>query len=306
MRILLAGSTGLLGSALRSALIERGDEVVRLTRPETTGASGILWDPASPEPLDPDVLTGFDAVVNFAGRSIGEKRWSDREKAALWASRVDFSAGLARAIAASPKPKVWINASAVGFYGDRGDDIVTEDDPQGGGFLAELTASWEAATAPAAEAGVRVVLMRNGIVLSADGGALGRLLAPFGPRWLSPYRWGLGGPVGKGTQYWSWVSLDDHTRATLHALDGEIAGPINVVAPNPVMHRTFIRALGRVLRRPTVMPVPRLVLDAVLGRELAAALVHEGQRVMPERLAADGFEFHDTDVESALRQALAG
>lgn len=147
MRILLAGSTGLLGSALRTALIERGDEVVRLIRPATRGVSGVLWDPASPEPLDPDVVAGFDAVVNFAGRSIGEKRWSDREKAALWASRVDFSAGLARAIAAaSPKPKVWINASAVGFYGDRGDDMVTEADPQGDGFLAELTASWEAPT----------------------------------------------------------------------------------------------------------------------------------------------------------------
>jgi len=304
MRILLAGSTGLLGSTLRTALIDRGDDVVRLVRP-ASGASGVLWDPTL-EPLDPDVVAGFDAVVNFAGRSIGEKRWSDREKAALWASRVDFSAGLARAIAAaSPKPEVWINASAVGIYGDRGDDIVTEGDAQGNGFLAELTASWEAATAPAAEAGVRVVLMRNGIVLSADGGALGRLLAPFGPRWLSPYRWGLGGPVGKGTQYWSWVSLEDHTRAALHALAGGIAGPINVVAPNPVMHRTFIRALGRALRRPTVMPVPRFILNAVLGRELAGALVHEGQRVMPERLVADGFEFHDTDVETALREALA-
>jgi hypothetical protein len=304
MRILLAGSTGLLGSALRTVLIDRGDEVVRLVRPSTK-ASGVLWDPTS-EPLDPDAIAGFDAVVNFAGRSIGEKRWSDAEKAALWASRVDFSAGIARAVAAaSPKPKVWINASAVGFYGDRGDDMVTEDDPQGDGFLAELTASWEAATAPAAEAGVRVVLMRNGIVLSADGGALGRLLAPFGPRWLSPYRWGLGGPVGKGTQYWSWVSLEDHTRATLHALDGGIAGPINVVAPNPVTHREFIKALGRVLRRPTVMPVPRFVVDAVFGRELATALVHGGQRVIPERLTADGFEFHDTDVESALREALA-
>jgi uncharacterized protein len=304
MRVLIAGSTGLLGSALHDALTERGDEVVRLVRPETD-ASGILWDPTS-EPLDPDVVAGFDAVVNFAGRSIGEKRWSDEEKAALWSSRVDFSARLARAIAAaSPKPGVWINASAVGFYGDRRDEVVTEDDPQGDGFLAELTASWEAATAPAAEEGVRVVLMRNGIVLSADGGALGRLLAPFGPRWLSPYRWGLGGPVGKGKQYWSWVSLADQTRATLHALDGAIAGPVNVVAPDPVTHREFIGALGRVLRRPTVIPVPRLFLDALLGRELASALVHEGQRAVPAKLTADDFEFHDTAVESALHEALA-
>ena len=306
MRILVAGSTGTLASALVAALEERGDEVVRVVRPQTEGASGILWDPRAGD-LPSPAVSGFDAVVNLAGRSIGEKRLSSREKAALWESRVGYTGSIARAIAgADDPPKVLINASAIGYYGDRGDDRVDELAPVGEGFLPELTAAWEGATKPAADAGTRVVLLRTAIVLSAQGGALGRLLAPFGPRWLSPYRWGIAGPVGRGKQYWSWVSLDDHVRATVHLLTkSTMSGPVNVSSPEPVTNKEFIRALGRALGRPTVIPIPPFVVKAVLGSELARALVVEGQRVMPDRLHADGFVFEDTDLEEALREALA-
>lgn len=300
MRVLIAGSTGTIGTALVAALERRGDEVVRLVRPETTGADGVHWDPSTGE-LDPDVVAGFDAVVNLAGRSIGERRFSPAEKAALWASRVGVTDVIARAVAdADSQPSVLINASAIGFYGDRGTEVVDEDDPAGEGFLADLVAAWEAAARPAAEAGVRVVLLRTGIVLSGEGGALGRLLAPLGPRWLSPYRWGIGGPVGRGRQYWSWISLDDQVRAVVHLLDSSLEGPVHLTAPNPVTHRRFIKALGRALSRPTVMPIPPFVVKALLGRELARAIILEGQRVLPDKLIADGFEFEHTDVEDAL------
>lgn len=304
MRIAIAGSSGVIGSALVEALQARGDEVIRLVRPDTVGV-GISWDPGAGT-IDAAALEGVDVVVNLAGRSIGAERWTPAEKQALWDSRVGATRLLAETLAGlDAPPALLVNASAIGVYGNRGDDEVTEGEPAGEGFLAEMAAAWEEATAPAAAGGIGVALLRTGIVLSPDGGALGRLLAPFGPRWLSPYRWGVGGVVGRGNQWWSWISQDDVTRAILHVIDRRLTGPVNLTAPRPVTHRTFIKALGKALRRPTVLPIPPFVLRLVLGSELASALVLEGQRVFPTRLLDSGFTFTATDVESALGEALS-
>jgi uncharacterized protein (TIGR01777 family) len=303
MRIAIAGSTGLIGSALVTALEARGDEVVRLVRPQTD-ADGIAWDPAAGT-IDATALEGFDVVVNLAGRSIGERRWTEREKRLLWDSRVDSTGLLATTLAELEQPPaLFVNASAVGIYGDRGDDVVTAGDEPGAGFLADLTVAWEEATEPAAAAGVGVALLRTGIVLSTEGGAIGRLLAPLGPTWFSPYRWGLGGVVGRGNQWWSWISLDDEIRAILHVIDEKLTGPIDLVSPEPATHRRFIKTLGRALGRPTVLPIPPFVVKILLGSELARALVLEGQRVAPKALVDGGFGFSTTDLEAGLREVL--
>jgi uncharacterized protein (TIGR01777 family) len=302
MRVLIAGSSGVIGQALGEALAGRGDEVVRLLRPQSPG-DGVVWNPASGT-IEARAVEGFDAVVNLAGRSIGDKRWTKAEKQRLWDSRVDSTRLLADTIAAQEHPPaVVVNASAVGYYGDGGGSILTELSTSGSGFLADLCVAWEAAAEPAIRAGIRVVNLRSGIVLSVTGGALGRLLAPLGPRWLSPFRWGLGGPVGGGRQWWSWISLGDEVRAILHVLDTEISGPVNLVAPNPVTNRDFTRALGRVLRRPAFLPIPGFALRLFLGSELADALVLGGQRVTPEVLLASGFEFEHPQIDDGLRAA---
>ncbi len=303
MRVLIAGSSGVIGGVLAETLIGRGDEVVRLLRPQSPG-DGVPWDPATGA-VEASAVEGFDAVVNLAGRSIGAKRWTVAEKHKIWDSRIDSTRLLADTIAAlQHPPAVVVNASAVGYYGDGAGSILTEASTAGSGFLAELCVAWEAATAPAAQAGIRVANLRSGIVLSVAGGALGRLLAPFGPRWVSPFRWGLGGPVGGGGQWWSWISLGDEVRAILHVLDTEVAGPVNLVAPNPVTNRDFTRALGRVLRRPAFLPVPGFALRLLLGSELADALVLEGQRVTPGVLLESGFEFEHPNIDDGLRAAL--
>ncbi len=302
MRVAIAGSSGVIGSALVAALLERGDDAVRLVRSGST-SSGIAWDPVAGT-IDFKALNGTEAVVNLAGRSIGERRWTAAEKQRLWGSRIDSTRLLSATVAAAEdRPGVLVNASAIGYYGNGGDSILTEDAPAGTGFLADLCVAWEAATEPASNAGARVVHLRSGIVLSLAGGALARLLAPFGPRWISPFRWGLGGPVGGGRQWQSWISLRDEVRAIIHALDTEISGPVNLVAPGSVTNSDFTGAVGRVLRRPVVLPVPGLVLRLLLGSELADALVLEGQRVTPAALLESGFEFDHPDVEAGLRAA---
>ena len=302
MRVLVAGSSGVIGEALVEALARRGDEVVRLLRPQSHG-DGVAWDPAAGT-IEAKAVEGFDAVVNLAGRRIGEKRWTEAEKQLLWDSRIYPTRLLADTIAALEHlPAVVVNASAVGYYGDGAESILNEASTSGSGFLADLCVAWEAATDPAIQAGIRVVQLRSGIVLSMAGGALGRLLAPFGPRWISPFRWGLGGPVGGGGQWWSWISLGDEVRAILHLLDTEVAGPVNLVAPNPVTNRDFTRALGRVLHRPAVLPLPGFALRLLLGSELADALVLEGQRVTPGVLLESGFEFEHPDIDDGLRAA---
>lgn len=303
MTILVAGSSGLIGTALVGSLRADGIAVRRLVRSSTI-EGGVVWDPAAGH-LPTEAFDGVAAVVNLGGRSIGERRWSAAEKQRLIDSRIAPTRLLAETIARLPTPPALLTASAVGIYGDRGDTVVDESAPAGSGFLADLAAAWEAAAAPAAAAGARVVTLRSGIVLATSGGALGRLLAPLGPRWFSPYRWGLGGVVGKGRQYWSWISLDDEVRAIRHLLESSTAGPVNLVAPEAVTHRAFIKALGRALHRPTVVPIPEVVLRLLLGGELAEALVLDGQRVAPARLARDGFTWNDTDLEQALVTALA-
>jgi len=303
MTILIAGSSGLIGRALAASLRNEGIAVRRLVRPQSAG-EGIRWDPTTGS-FPAEALDGVEAVVNLGGRSIGEKRWSEREKALVRDSRVVPTRVLAEAIAARPNPPALINASAVGYYGNRGDVAVDETAAAGEGFLAEVCVAWEEATAPAAAAGARVVLLRSGIVLSSHGGALRSLLAPFGPRWIAPYRWGLGGVVGRGDQYWSWISLGDQVRVIRHVLESSLSGPVNAVSPNPTTHRLFIKALGRALHRPAVLPIPKLVLKVILGTELAEALVLNGQKVVPARLQADGFRWIDIDLEKALRAALA-
>jgi uncharacterized protein (TIGR01777 family) len=306
MRIAVAGSTGLIGSALIPVLRAEGHEVVPLIRPDTTAvAAGIPWDPVAGS-IDAAALEGCDAVVNLAGRSIGERRWTEAEKAVIRSSRVDATALLAATIAGMDrKPEVLVNASAYGIYGDRGDEWITEDAPAGEGFFPEVCAAWEAATAAASQAGVRVVHLRTGIVLGPEGGALGRMLAPFGPAWLSPYRWGLGGWIGSGRQYWSWISLDDEVRAIRHLLGSDLSGPVNLTSPEPVRNKAFVKAVGRALRRPVLLPIPRFVLNVVLGSELAQASLFESTAALPERLLGDGFGFRNTDLDEALSIALS-
>jgi uncharacterized protein (TIGR01777 family) len=305
MKIAIAGSTGLIGSALTDHLRSAGHDVAALVRPETVGAEGgIEWDPGSGR-IDRDALNGVDAVVNLAGRSIGDRRWDAAEKRLLRSSRIDSTALLAESIADLDRPPVvLVNASAVGIYGDRGDERLTEDSPPGEDFFPELCVEWEAAALPAAEAGIRVATLRTGIVLSGDGGALGRLLAPFGPAWLSPYRWGLGGWIGDGRQYWSWITLEDAVRAIGHVLESDLAGPVNLTAPEPARNKEFMKAVGAALRRPVLLPIPRFVLKLVLGAELAAATLFEGQAAVPQRLLDDGFEFRSTDLRTALADTL--
>ncbi len=304
MRIAVSGSTGLIGTGLVEALERAGHRVIRLVRPTTSGGhEGIAWHPAEGT-IDAAALEGFDAVINLSGRSIGERRWTDTEKELIRSSRVGPARLLAETLAGlDRKPSVFISASAVGIYGDRGDALLDEDSEPGEGFFAEVCSAWEEATAPAAEAGIRTVLLRTGIVLSGNGGALGRLLAPFGPRWLSPYRWGLGGWVGNGRQWWSWISIEDQIRAIMHLLESRLAGPVNLTAPEPATNKTFMKAVGRALRRPVLLPIPRFVLRLILGRELAEATLFDSQRVLPNRLRAEGFDV-DADLDAALSAAL--
>ncbi len=302
MRIVIAGSTGLIGSALVPLLQAAGHRVDRLVRPGGREA-GIPWDPASGA-VDAAALEGADAVVNLAGRSIGERRWDEAERRLIRDSRVGATGLLAGALAGLRRPPaVLLNASAVGYYGDRPGERLDEGSAVGTGFFPELCAAWEAATAPAAAAGIRVVSLRSGVVLSGKGGALGRLLAPLGPAWLSPYRWGLGGWLGDGSQVWSWIALEDEVRAIVHLLGSGLAGPVNLTAPDPADNKRFVKAVGKALGRPVWLPIPRFVPRLLLGHDLADTLLFDSQAVHPQRLEGEGFAFTHPKVEEALRAA---
>ena len=304
MKIAITGSSGLIGSALVDHLAARGHETIRVVRPQSTATGSIRWDPAAGT-IDPADLAGIDAVVNLSGRSIGEKRWSEEEKQLLRSSRLDTTRTLVDAFLQLDAMPALVNSSAIGYYGHRGDTVLDETYEAGRGFLAELCVDWEAATAPVAAAGGRVVNLRTGIVLSAEGGALGRTLQPFPwAPFFRPYAWGLAGRLGKGDQWWSWISLADEVAAITHLVEGDLSGPVNLTAPEPATNADFIRALGRVLRRIVPVPIPRFVLDIVLGRELAGALVFDSTRVLPTRLLEDGFTFSEPDLEQALRRTL--
>jgi uncharacterized protein (TIGR01777 family) len=295
MRVLISGATGFIGSALAAHMKAAGHDVAALTR-HPRSPQDIAWNPASGR-IDAERLEGFDAVVHLAGESLANGRWSPARKQQLRASRVDATALLARTLAArARRPGVLISASAVGIYGDRGDQPLDESSPAGAGFLSDLAREWEAAAGPAEAAGIRVVHPRLGLVLDPAGGALEPLL-PMA-------RLGLGGPLGSGRQWWSWVTRDDVIRVLAFLIeDPRMSGPVNVVAPEAVRQREFARTLGRVLGRPAFLPAPAFALALMLG-EMAGAMLLAGQHVHPARLDTAGFAFQDPALEPALRRLL--
>ena len=292
MRLVVTGSSGLMGGALVAEARRRGHDVMPLVRrPPRPGEA--QWDPVSGW-IDARALDGADAVVNLAGAGIGDRRWSAARRDVVFSSRVESTTLLAGTLAGlDHPPRVLLSGSAVGFYGDRGDEKLTEDSPPGTGFLAELCMAWEGATEAADRSGIRVVVWRSGVVLSAAGGALGRMLPLF--------RLGLGGVLGDGSQWLSWISERDAVNAMLFALDDDrVRGPVNGCAPNPVTNREFTRTLGHLLHRPAVAAVPRAALGAVLGRQLAAEMPLASQRAMPSRLVVAGYRFEYPAVAEAL------
>jgi uncharacterized protein len=295
MRVLIAGASGFLGTKLVRDLTAEGHEVRRLVRRAPQGADEVRWDPARGQ-LDTSAIESVDAVINLSGASINGRRWTETYKRELRASRIDTTATLAKTItAANRKPAVLVNSSAIGFYGDTGDRPVDEQSPPGTGFLADLCKEWEAATAPAEEAGVRVAHIRTGFPLDRDGGFLKPLLLLF--------RLGGGGKLASGQQYMAWISLPDWLGAVRFLLDrDDLAGPVNLTSPQPVTNAEFTRALGRQAHRPTLVPVPRFALRTVLGELGDEALA--SQRVLPGVLAKAGFEFRYPDLPSALRWAV--
>lgn len=297
MRIAVAGSSGLIGTPLVHALRADGHEVVRFVRRAPQGADEVRWDPVGGT-VGPDALRGVDAVINLAGAGIGAKRWTAAYKKELRDSRVLGTAALARAIAAAETPpKVFLAGSAVGYYGDTGDRIVDEEAPAGDGFLADLCVDWEAAARPADEAGARVVHLRTGLVVTAEGGAWGPLMRAF--------RFGAGGRLGSGRQYWSFISLRDTIGAIRFLLDAEgVRGPVNLTAPEPVTNAEATKAVSRALRRPALLPVPAFALRAVLGG--LAVDVLSGRRAVPGVLRQAGFDFADPTIDQALAAALRG
>ena len=298
MEIVVSGASGFIGSRLVPALERRGHRVVRLTRGDAAGdGDSIVWDPAAGQ-LDAASLEGTDAVVHLAGESIGERRWSEQQKARLLQSRTRGTSLLSEALAGLDRPpSVLLSGSAIGIYGDRGDEILTEEAAVGEGFLADVCQAWEAASGLARQAGVRVANLRTGIVLAAKGGALGRMLPLF--------RFGLGGRLGSGNQWMSWISIDDHIEATCWLLDHDVEGPVNLTAPEPVTNADFTETLGGVLSRPTVLPTPMLPLKARYGSEMVAETLLASQRVQPAALEAGGFGFRHADLDDALRAILA-
>ncbi|MFO7549740.1 MAG: TIGR01777 family oxidoreductase [Acidimicrobiia bacterium] len=296
MDIAITGSTGLIGTALVESLEARGDRVFRVVR-RRPGTDEIRWDPASGQ-IDAAGLEGIDAVIHLAGAGIGDRRWTEDYKRTIRDSRVDGTRLLAETLAGLTRPpQVFVSQSGTGYYGDRGDEVLTEASAGGDGFLADVVSAWEAAAEPARRAGIRVVHPRTAQVLTHQGGSLARQLPLF--------RLGLGGRFGPGDQWWCWISLDDQVAATLHVLSSSLDGPVNFSAPDPVRNREFARALGRALRRPSLLPVPAFGPKLVVGGELAESLLFGSQRVMPERLLADGFEFTHPTIESALETMVA-
>lgn len=296
MNILVTGSRGLIGRALVPFLTAGGHRVIRLVRAKVSSDAGdVVWDPAAGM-IDRAALAGLEAVVHLAGENIFG-RWTARKKAQIRDSRVHATRLLSESLAQlSRPPRVFVCASAVGFYGDRGSEILREESASGSSFLAEVCREWEAATHAAANAGIRVVNLRTGIVLAAAGGALATMLLPF--------RLGLGGRIGSGRQFMSWITLDDLLEVILHALRTEaLRGPVNAVAPNPVTNLEFTRTLGRVLLRPTLFPVPAFAARLVLG-EMADELLLASARLEPARLRATGFRFRFPELEGALRHLL--
>ncbi len=296
MRVLMSGASGLIGHRLSALLRQSGHEVARMVR-RVPDAGEVQWRPGVA--LDAEKVAGFDAVIHLAGKNVAGI-WTEKFKRELHASRVVGTDTLAEAAAESYKrngqPRIFLCASATGYYGNRGDEVLTEDSAPGKGFLAETCVAWEAAAQPARDAGLRVVNVRIGVVLAKDGGALKPLLLPF--------KLGLGGRIGDGRQFWSWVSLDDVVGAFVFALEHEqVRGPVNAVSPQPARNAEFVKALGRVLHRPTILPLPAWVIRLVM-REMGEEMLLSSARVEPAKLMADGYRFQHPELEEALHHVL--
>jgi uncharacterized protein len=295
-RILVSGTSGLIGAALAAQVEGQGVQVVRLVRGRAQNSSEISWNPLA-EPagagLAANVVSGFDAVIHLAGETI-VGRWTSAKKDAIRASRVRGTRNLATALTgAESKPKVFVCASAIGFYGDRGEEVLTEQSAPGNGFLPEVCRDWEDASRAAADAGIRTVNLRTGLVLSAKGGALGKMLTPF--------KLGLGGRIGSGKQWWSWIHIDDLVGGILHAIGTEaVAGPVNMVAPNAARNAEFTKVLASVLGRPAIFPVPAFALGLAFGNMAADELFLASQLVKPAKLEASGYRFQYEDLRGAL------
>jgi uncharacterized protein (TIGR01777 family) len=289
-RVAITGASGLIGSALAAFLRARGDEVVRLVRRQPLTADEIRWDPAS-RTLDPRDLSGLSALVHLAGAGVGDHRWTQAYKQEILASRVDGTATIAAALVDLAEPVAFVSGSAIGVYGDRGEEILTEDSRPGQGFLADVVTAWEAATGPAEDAGLRVVHARTGLVLTSRGGAMARML-PLA-------RLGLAGRLGSGQQYWSWITLHDEVRALAHLVDHDLAGPVNLVSTQPLHQVEVVKALGTVLRRPALLPAPAMALKLILGEFAGDVLA--SARILPSVLTASGFGFEHNTIQSAMR-----
>jgi uncharacterized protein (TIGR01777 family) len=295
VKIAVSGASGLIGSALVRELEAAGHEVVRLVRGRPAGPGAVAWDPDAGT-IDVAALAGIDGAVHLSGATIG-RRWSAARKAEIMESRVKSTHLIAETLASlDPSPSVLVCAGGIGIYGDRADEILTEESDLGGGFLAEVGRAWESACEPARAAGIRVVNLRAGIVLAREDGALARLLTPF--------KLGLGGRVGSGKQWWSWVALDDVVGAIRYAVEGDITGPVNLVSPNPLTNAQFTKALGKALGRPTIFPFPALAAKALFG-EMADEALLTGQRALPARLLDAGFTFEYPEIDSAFAHALS-
>jgi uncharacterized protein (TIGR01777 family) len=296
MKIVVSGASGLIGTQLVANLSSSGHEVVRLVR-RSPKASEIQWNPKSGT-LDAAALEGADAVIHLSGAGIGDKRWTDGYRKEILDSRTATTALLAKTMASlSRKPSVFLSGSAIGIYGARNDEQLTEVSTHGTGFLAEVCEQWEAAAKPAVDAGIRTVYLRTGIVLTPKGGALKKLLPLF--------KLGVGGKFGNGKQWQSWISIDDEIGAIEHLLTANVSGAVNLTAPNPVTNAEFTKVLASVLKRPAIVPVPTFAPKILLGGELADALLFTGQRVIPAALNASGYMFKHTTLESAFRSLLS-
>jgi uncharacterized protein len=294
VKVVVSGASGLIGSALVPMLDAAGHDVVRLVRRPAEMSNELEWDPDAGV-LDRARLDGVEAGISLSGENLG-RRWTASRRAEILQSRVTTAGLLARTLAElEPRPAVFICAGGSGIYGDRSDEILTEASELGTGFLADVGRAWESAAHPARAAGIRVVNFRQGLVLSREGGALGRLLTPF--------RLGLGGRVGSGRQWWSWVALDDTVAAYRFVLEHDVSGPVNLCAPNPVTNAQFVKLLGRALGRPTVLPLPALAVKTVFG-EMGETVLLEGQRMLPAALLDAGFAFAWTELGPALEHVL--
>ena len=296
MKIVISGASGLIGTQLVAKLSSSGHEVVRLVR-RSPKSGEIQWNPKSGT-LDAAALEGTDAVIHLSGAGIGDKRWTSGYRKEILDSRTATTALLATTMASlSRKPSVFLSGSAIGIYGARNDEQLTEVSTHGTGFLAEVCEQWEAAAKPAVDAGIRTVYLRTGIVLTPKGGALKKLLPLF--------KLGVGGKFGNGKQWQSWISIDDEIGAIEHLLTANVSGAVNLTAPNPVTNAEFTKVLASVLKRPAIVPVPTFAPKILLGGELADALLFTGQRVIPAALNASGYTFKHTTLESALRSLLS-